>query len=720
MNDIDRQRCSAYALHRPASAFCRTRIPLLFAACLIFSCAQRAAAFDIAGPPGSVSFGTTVAVLPNGNIVVVDPDGPATDVGSAYLYDPDGNLISTLTGSQAGDHVGSSGIVVLATGDYVIVSPQWNANAGAVTWGSATAGVTGVVSASNSLVGSSAVDSVGSSGVTPLGNGDYVVASPSWNSSLGAATWSPGDGSRVGPVSAGNSLVGSTAGDGVGRSIVTLGNGNYVVDSYTWHYGSAGSAGAVTWCNGAIGRTGVVSASNSLVGSTADDNVGEFGIVALSNGNYVVGNPVWDDGGVVDAGAATWGDGSIGTAGPVSEANSLFGSTGHDNVGATVTALSNGNYVIASTHWDNSAAVDAGAVTWGDGSSGTTGAVSSSNSLVGGTSGDGVGFIVTPLSNGNYVVAAPNWYNGNASATNAGAATWGNGNGGTVGAVSTSNSLVGSATNDQVGSQGVVALSNGNYVVSSPYWNNVSVSQAGAATWSSGANGGLVGTVSTGNSLVGSSASDNVGIFAIALSNGNYAISSPFWRNGATSSAGAVTWGDGAVGSVGTVAAGNSLIGERDNDLVGYRLIALANGRYAAGSPLWTSSTAASAGAIVSETGRGVHAGILSTEDSLVGTSANDQVGGDLAALDNGSYIVKSRYWDNGAIADAGAITLRRGNDIASGVTADNSVRGEAAGGGASMVYSYDPVRDTLVVGRPMENIVTVFKADLLFRDGFE
>ena len=80
-------------------------------------------------------FGTRIAVLPNGNIVVIDPDGPVSGVGSAYLYGPDGSLISTLTGSQSGDHVGSSGVVVLATGDYVIVSPQWNSNAGAVTWG---------------------------------------------------------------------------------------------------------------------------------------------------------------------------------------------------------------------------------------------------------------------------------------------------------------------------------------------------------------------------------------------------------------------------------------------------------------------------------------------------------------------------------------------------------------------------------------------------------
>ncbi len=41
-----------------------------------------------------------------------------------------------------------------------------------------------------------------------------------------------------------------------------------------------------------------------------------------------------------------------------------------------VTALSNGNYVVRSPYWDNGAATDAGAVTWGSGTTGCTGAVS--------------------------------------------------------------------------------------------------------------------------------------------------------------------------------------------------------------------------------------------------------------------------------------------------------------------------------------------------------
>ena len=48
--------------------------------------------FDIIGPPGSVHFGTSVTVLPNGNVVVTDPDfdsGMATQAGAVYLYNGD-------------------------------------------------------------------------------------------------------------------------------------------------------------------------------------------------------------------------------------------------------------------------------------------------------------------------------------------------------------------------------------------------------------------------------------------------------------------------------------------------------------------------------------------------------------------------------------------------------------------------------------------------------
>jgi Repeat of unknown function (DUF5650) len=335
-----------------------------------------------------------------------------------------------------------------------------------VTWGSGTAGVTGVVSASNSLVGSLANDAVGSFGVTALSNGNYVVDSVSW-SHLGAVTWGNGAARISGVVSATNSLVGSLASDGVGsRGVTALSNGNYVVDSSHWN----GARSAVTWGSGTAGVSGAVSVSNSLVGSSGFDYVGDSDVTALSNGNYVVRSPAWD----AFRGAVTWGSGAAGVTGAVSVTNSLVGVNVNDLVGQyAVTALSNGNYVINSSSWNGYR----GAVTWASGTAAVTGFVSAANSLVGSVANDNVGSNgVTALSNGNYVVLSQAWN------VFRGAVTWGSGTAGVSGAISASNRLVGSSDNDRVGYNGVTVLSDGNYVVNSPVW---SVDRA-AATWASG------------------------------------------------------------------------------------------------------------------------------------------------------------------------------------------------------------------------------------------
>src|SRR5207302_1952451 len=95
--------------------------------------------------------------------------------------------------------------------------------------------------------------------------------------------------------------------------IVPLSNGNYLVASPNWN----DSRGAVTWANGSMGVRGTVSKANSLVGSNpgayGEDRVGEGGVTPLSNGNYVVDSPYWSSGGRMPIstgrGAVTWGNG---------------------------------------------------------------------------------------------------------------------------------------------------------------------------------------------------------------------------------------------------------------------------------------------------------------------------------------------------------------------------------------------------------------------------
>jgi hypothetical protein len=685
-------------------------------------------------------------ILTNGNIVVDEPYANQ-NAGAIYLFDGrTGSLLSMLTGSSNSSK-GNSDILELANGNFVISSPDWNNRQGAVTWASSTTGVSGILSGANSLVGSLPGDlgaGFGTPATLALPNGSYLVQSPHWNENRGAVTWGDGAKGITGVISASNSIVGATAGtfdangllqggDQVGSNISVLASGNVVVGSSSWNK----QTGAVTWMSELTGLTGLVSAANSATGRAAGDQFGAQ-ITPLTNGNYVVmsnalaGSATWMDGSGPVAGAFTsqstlagtgtarlhpladgnylvlnpdwnngrgfvaWGDGVHGSGGTVSELNSLTGFTSDsptttgDRVGSVV-ELSNSNYVVVSPHWN----ADTGAITWAGGTKGVTGIVSPSNSLVGALPGDRVGGGadyaaggVVPLPNGNFVVASPLWKGAS------GAVTWGDGVKGMFGVVSSSNSLVG-ASGDYVGAYSnaaaasIVPLSNGNYVVASPYWHN----WQGAITWANGATG-VAGVVSSDNSLVGMLAGsifdepggeffaggDLLGSGSVtSLSNGDYVIASPQWNMGR----GAVTWCDGTLGSVGTVSATNSLVGESPwtatalwplsgGDRAGSGgVTALSNGNYVIASPQWKEGR----GAVTWANGSQFVANVISPANSLVGAVAGaldsfgfsfaggDQVGSPLSSgpgklgvetLANGNYVVTSKFWSTWASGTQG------------------------------------------------------------------
>jgi hypothetical protein len=725
---------------------------------------------NLPSPPNSWAFGETVTVLPNGNFVVTDPDYPKLSSdsfaaqGAVYLYSPGGVLISTLKGNGMGNSVGSYGITVLTNGNYVVNSPFWEPSSntdalGAVTWCSGQTGCNGFVSASNSLVGSSKADLVGYGGVTALTNGNYVVRSPSWDKGsivdAGAVTWGNGTTGTKGVVSASNSLVGSHASDQVGSSdanvytrLVTLKNGNYLVLDPVWDNGSAVDAGSVTWGNGTGGTVGAVSPANSLVGSSAGDSVGDDfmegsfleltngsyvvvssswdldathpdvgavtwgsgtsgvaglisaanslvglskespvgdwneGVTALTNGNYVVASPDWSPDGSNSAwGAVTWGSGTAGVLGQISALNSLVGSANDDSVGSGnffggggVIALANGNYVVTSYAWNNQ-----GAVTWGDGTSGITGPVSSSNSLVGEPS------EVIALTNGNYAVSGSGYIAGTSGPEYLGFITWGDGTTGTRGAVSITNSMIRVNTFDDLGVGGLVALTNGNFVaVCTSASSNVHVQ---GVTWVNGSQV-TTGGVSVANSLMGSTADDQVGgNFSggevKALRNGNYVVISPSWDNGSIEDAGAVTWGDGTSGTTGVVSAANSLVGSTAQDQLGSTysdggVLALSNGNYVVSAPQWDNGSTVDAGAVTWGDGTNGTTGVVSASNSLIGSFTNDEVGygsfwGDpgVTPLSNGNYIVNSPQWSSAI----GAVTWGNGTSGTVGeVSAANSL----------------------------------------------
>jgi len=692
-----------------------------------------------------------------------DDNFGGSQAGAVYVYDHStGALVSALYGSHAGDQLGAvnggSGIINLYNGNFVVDSPNWNSGAGAVSFVSGTTGSSGFVSAANSLVGSVSTsdgttgDHVGGttesetgSGIVLLNNGNYVVDSPWWSSSTGAVTWGSGTSGVSGVVSASNSIVGANPGDQVGSqsdysaSIVALENGNYAIASPMW----GGGMGAVTVGDGSAGTVvGVASTSNSLVGSTAGDMVGydsvtsapeAIGVTALGNsygtGEFVVTSPNWNG----QAGAITMSSGVIGSAtvGAISSNNSVVGST-QTNVAQSIVGdelgarLGNGasavtevgpgyNFVVDNYLWDG----QAGAVTWGNGS-GTgqlAGFISAANSLVGinsggvithiggGVNNDGVGGVVS-LNNGNYVVNSPNfsYLNVNASLiSSAGAVTWGDGTNGTLGSINgtdDSNSLIGVASGDQIGSKGITVLGFGDYVVDSPNWNG----GVGAVTWASGT-AATIGNVVAGNSLTGATEGDEVGSGGVvALPGGNYVVVSPIFGN----HVGAVTWGDGEVsgGTVGTVSSSNSLTGSFSGDNVGglnYNdsstdaITVLNNGNYVVSSPLWSNGTGAVTWGSASD---GVSGVVSNKTNSLTGSTSNgDTTGGDyvgllninfgytngVLALSNGNYLVVSSGWSG----NRGAVTFVDGSSGAIGggdnnsfgvISASNSLVGSTAG----------------------------------------
>jgi hypothetical protein len=152
-------------------------------------------------------------------------------------------------------------------------------------------------------LGSNPGDLVGSgfndfNDVTSLSNGNYVVPSPFWNGHRGAATWGNGSTGVSGTVSAANSLVGSNPGDYVGY-VLPLRNGNYLVIS------GYGGRGAVTWVSGTTGQTldgrGTINPQNSLVGNLVV-NSSQFNLVENSVDQTFVAAFTTDGGGRVTLG----------------------------------------------------------------------------------------------------------------------------------------------------------------------------------------------------------------------------------------------------------------------------------------------------------------------------------------------------------------------------------------------------------------------------------
>ena len=334
------------------------------------------------------SFGDEMTVLTNGNIVVASPydsRGPGgANSGAVHLYNPYAQtVIKSFYGDQEDDKLGISGVTALGNNNFVIASPydkvDGNEDAGSVMLVNGATGLQIGVT----LVGDQKDDELGNGGVTALGNNNFVIASPLDDDKVDGKD----DAGSVMLVSGttglqiGVTLVGDQEDDYLGRYGVTaLDNNNFVVISPfdTDKVGGNKEAGSVMLVSGATGAL-----IKTLVGDQADDYLGSSGVTALGNNNFVIASPSDNDsvGSNENAGSVMLVNGATGAL-----IKTLVGDQKDDYLGNRgVTALANNNFVVISSEDQVDSIPGAGSVKL---VSGTTGAQIGDNILQGTTKDD--------------------------------------------------------------------------------------------------------------------------------------------------------------------------------------------------------------------------------------------------------------------------------------------------------------------------------------------
>ena len=529
-------------------------------------------------------FGSLTVILANGNIVVTSPEDSsvASNNGAVHLYDPYKKiLIKSIYGDNANDFLGQTSITALTNNNFVIASK---------------------------------LDGVG--GVSDVGS---VML-------INGAT-----GSQIG-----STFVGNTASDQLGFSIKALPNNNFVIAS---PYDDVGAGPSVVNAGSVILVSGTTGAQigSTFAGNATNDYLGNGGVTALTNNNFVINSPS-DDVGVSDAGSVMLINGATGAQ----IGSTLAGNASGDQLGASgITALTNNNFVIASYLDDIvlfggfSSVVDGGSVMLINGATGaqigSTFAGNATNDYLGRSS-------VTALTNNNFVIASA--YD-DVGVSNAGSVMLINGlTGSQIGST-----LAGNAANDYLGFSAITALTNNNFVIASEYDNlGGSVVDAGSVILVSGATGAQIGST-----LAGNTASDFLGFSGItALTNNNFVIASPYDDVG-VSDAGSVMLVNGATGAlIGTI------VGDTASDQLGYSFItALTNNNFVIASENDNVGGITDAGSVMLINGA-TGAQIGST---LAGNTASDKLGfTGVAKLNNNHFVVASRYDNVDSVTDAGSI----------------------------------------------------------------
>jgi hypothetical protein len=329
---------------------------------------------------------------------------------------------------------------------------------------------------------------------------------------------------------------------------------------------------------------------------------------------------------------------------------SLYGDAGGDQLGGgRITVLANNNYVIVSPEDTENGIVNAGSVRLMNGNTGEQ----IGATITGDVENDRLGSRgITALANNNYVISSR--FDDENGIVNAGSVRLVNGNTGEqIGAT-----ITGDVEDDLVNSS-ITALANNNYVISEPSDDENGIVDVGSVRLMNGTTGAQIGST-----LVGDVANDQLGSDGIfELANNNYVIASGYDDENGIVNAGSVRLMNGSTG----IQIGNALAGDQSSDYIGrssitrgYKsLTVLGNNNYVIASELDTVNGIAGAGSVRLMNGStGVQIGA-----TLAGDVLFDNLGiGGISELANHNYVVTSPYDDENGIVDAGSVRLMNGS----------------------------------------------------------
>lgn len=392
---------------------------------------------------------------------------------------------------------------------------------------------------------------------------------------------------------------------------------------------------------------------HSIYGETLGDFNNENGaliLTALSNGNFVLSAPEYDVNGVTNGGKVMLINGNTGTQ----IGTAIEGDNNNDYMGGIVTALSNGNYVIGSPSDEVNGINDAGSVMLINGLTG----VQIGTTIEGDNAGDRFGNIAaTELTNGNFVIAADR---DTTAQPNAGSIRLVNG---TTGAI-IGTPIVGDRSFDNMGGSGIFALENGNYVIASKNDDVVGFSSDGGTVILMNGNTGA----QIGATLMGAS-NKRLGQYGVLpLANDEFLVPSPFEDVGGVLQAGTVRIYNANTGAQ----VGPTLSGSRTNDYFGHdnNTIQLSNGNIVIASWRANSANNTNVGSITLVNG---------TTKAVISTFSIDQADANLGrtavkALNNGNYLIASNMLDHNGMANVGGVLMFNGT---TGAQIGNTIYGD-------------------------------------------